>query len=153
MAFLQGPKLQCVLSVIAENWYGNSLGQDKALTQFSAQTDSTRRRWSLLKIAKIDFFKNLEKSTKSEKCPKKAFLCTLRLWHICFMGHFLTLNRIPRSKVTFETHNLVIWPCLGWKTSFWPILFFWSKRGHMTKLYVSKVIFDLEIRFSVKNWP
>ena len=31
--------------------------------------------------------------------------------------------------------------------------FFWPKRGHISKLFVSKVTFDLEYRFSVKNWP
>ena len=30
---------------------------------------------------------------------------------------------------------------------------FWLKHCHMTKLWVSKVTFDLLIRFSVKNWP
>ena len=36
--------LRCVLSDWAENFFGSSLGQDKALTQFSAQTDKTRLR-------------------------------------------------------------------------------------------------------------
>ena len=44
---------------------------------------------------------------------------------------------------TFGLKNVI----LAWFGLFWP------KRGHMTKLWVSKVTFDLEIRFSVKNWP
>ena len=71
MAFLRGPHLHRALSVWAENWYGNSLGQDKALTQFSAQTDSTRRRWSLRKIAKIAFFAKWAKTDILRKNAKK----------------------------------------------------------------------------------
>ena len=74
--------------------------------------------------------------------------------HICFLGQFLTLNRMSVSKTTFDNHNLVIWPHLSQKTSFWPdLVCFWLKRGQMTHFYCSKVAFDLLIRFSVKNWP
>ena len=71
MAFFRGPILSRVLSVWAENWYGSSLGQDKALTKFSAQTDSPRLRIGPRKNAKIDFFRNLEKSTKKRKVAEK----------------------------------------------------------------------------------
>ena len=72
MAFLRGPILSRVLSVWAENWYENSLGQDKALTKFSAQTDSPRLRIGPRENAKIDFFRNLEKSAKKRKVVEKG---------------------------------------------------------------------------------
>ena len=73
---------------------------------------------------------------------------------ICFLGQFLTLNRMSVSKTTFDNHKWVIWPHLSQKTSFWPdLVCFWLNRGQMTHFYCSKVAFDLLIRFSVKNWP
>ena len=56
-----------VLSVWAENWYGSSLGQVKALTQFSAQTDNTRKTWRGLKSAIMALFKNGQKVAFWEK--------------------------------------------------------------------------------------
>ena len=72
MAFLRGPILSRVLSVWAENLYGSSLGQDKALTKFSAQTKRTRLRIGPWKNAKIDFFRNLEKSAIKRKVAEKG---------------------------------------------------------------------------------
>ena len=62
MAILARLQLGRVLLVWAENYFGSSLGRGEALTQFSAQSDSTRRSWSLRKIAEIDFFKKWSKS-------------------------------------------------------------------------------------------
>ena len=70
MAILAVLQLRRVLLVWAENWYGSSLGQDRALTKFSAQSDSTRRSWSLRKIAKIDFFKKWARSDILRLLPK-----------------------------------------------------------------------------------
>ena len=55
--------------------------------------------------------------------------------------------------MTFETYNLVIWPRLDQKNKMGQNDVFQPKHGHMTKLWVSKVTFDLGIRFSVKKWP
>ena len=60
LAIFRRLHLRRVLSVWAENCV-RALSCPKELPKkFSAQTDSTRRRWSIGKIAKIDFFRNLE---------------------------------------------------------------------------------------------
>ena len=71
MAFFRGPILSRVLSVWAENCV-RALSCPKELPyQFSAQTDSTRLRIGPRKNAKIDFFRNLEKSIKKRKVSEK----------------------------------------------------------------------------------
>ena len=82
MAFFRGPILSRVLSVWAENLYGSSLGQDKALTKFSAQTDSTRLRIGPWKNAKIDFFRKWPKSYFLRFFAKKGKFWAL-FWKNC----------------------------------------------------------------------
>ena len=75
------------LFVCAKNWFGSSLGQARALTKISAQTNKTRARWSLGKIAKM---------AKSSFWPKIDFFGLLPAKSL--FGIF-RLSRVSRSLI------------------------------------------------------
>ena len=163
MAFLRGPYLRRALSVWAENWYGNSLEQDKALTQFSAQMDSTRWRWSLLKIAKIDFSKILKNRQKAKSVQKRRF-CALWgydiyvLWVIFwrwieFRGQKLLLRPITWSyghvwaekrhfgPFCFFDPNVAIWHSYRSQKSFLTSKFDSASKIDLKHIYFTKSCF------------
>ena len=118
MAFFRGPILSRVLSVWAENCV-RALSCPKELPKkFSAQTDSPRLRIGPLKNAKIDFFRNLEKSTKKRKVAEK--------WR------FFDQKR----KIS---HRYLIQPILAISVSFeqfvWTFIFFDPKSALLTAFF------------------
>ena len=87
--------------------------------------------------------------------------CGFNFWKkICFLGQFLTLNRMSRSKTTFEQQKLVIWPCLSQKqakmTFFdsnrakWPA--FIARKSFLTCSFDSASKIDPENIYVLKSW-
>ena len=63
--------LRRVLSVWAENLFGSSLGQVRARTKFSAQTDNTRKTWRGLNLAILALQGSSKKILRKTKQSQK----------------------------------------------------------------------------------